>query len=102
MARKNTYAKRLQAQRAGRTMFLTQMCKDAALIAANEALGMGEGRCIAFSEAFDRVFNEIVRVCLEDTPDIEYTKDVIDRQLRAICGKHWQPWEIRYKEGKNE
>lgn len=94
---KNAYAKRLNAKRADRTMFLTQMCKDAALIAANEALGMGEGRCMAFSKAFDRVFNEIVHICMEDTSDIEYTKDVIDRQLKAICGKHFSPWEDRYK-----
>ena len=94
---KNAYAKRLNAKRADRTIFLTQMCKDAALIAANEALGMGEGRCLAFSKAFDRVLNEIVHICMEDTADIEYTKDVIDRQLKAICGKHFAPWEVRYK-----
>ena len=97
MARKNAYAKRLNAKRADRTIFLTQMCKDAALIAANEALGMGEGRCVSFSTAFDRVLNQIISTCLEDTPDIEYTKDVIDRQLKAICGKHFAPWEVRYK-----
>lgn len=37
MSRKNAYAKRLNERRADRTIFLTQMCKDAALIAANEA-----------------------------------------------------------------
>ena len=97
MARKNAYAKTLKEKRATRTVFLAQMCKDAALIAANEALGMGEGRCMVYSEAFDRVLNQILHTCLEDTPDIEYTKDVIDRQLKAICGKHFAPWEVRYK-----
>ena len=97
MARKNDYARRLKAQRVDRTAFLVQMCKDAAMIAANEVFKMAEGRCQPYSEAFDRTLNAIVKVCTEDTPDIEYTKDIIDRQLKAICGKHYQPWEIRYK-----
>ena len=97
MARKNAYAKKLNAKRADRTIFLTQMCKDAAFLAANEAFKMGESRCPMFNEAFDRNLNQIVTVCLEDTPDIEYTKSVIDRQLKVICGKHFQPWEQRYK-----
>lgn len=82
---------------AQRTIEWVQMCKDAAMIAANDALGMGEGRCVAFSQAFDRALNEIVHICLEDTPDIEYTKEVIDRQLKAICGDHFSPWEVRYR-----
>ena len=82
---------------AQRTIERVQMCKDAAMIAANEALGMGEGRCVAFSQAFDKALNEIVHTCLEDTPDIEYTKEVIDRQLKAICGEHFAPWEVRYR-----
>ena len=82
---------------AQRTIERVQMCKDAAMIAANEALGMGEGRCVAFSQAFDNALNEIVHTCLEDTPDIEYTKEVIDRQLKAICGENFQPWESRYR-----
>lgn len=82
---------------AQRTIERVQMCKDAAMIAANEALGMGEGRCVAFSQAFDKALNEIVHTCLEDTPDIEYTKEVIDRQLKAICGDNFQPWESRYR-----
>ena len=82
---------------AQRTIERVQMCKDAAMIAANEALGMGEGRCVAFSQAFDRALNEIVNTCLEDTYDIEYTKAVIDRKLKAICGENFQHWEERYK-----
>ena len=94
---KNAYAKRLNEKRASRTIVEVQMCKDAAMIAANEALGMGEGRCLAFSEAFDRTFNEIVHIIRDDTPDIEYSKAVIDRELEKICGKHFAPWEARYK-----
>lgn len=101
MAKKNAVSAVIQreVQRlvAQRTIERVQMCKDAALIAANEALGMGEGRCIAFSEAFDRALNEIVQTCLEDTEDIEYTKAVIDRKLEQICGKHFAPWEVRYR-----
>ena len=82
---------------AQRTIERVQMCKDAAMIAANAALGMGEGRCVVFSQAFDKALNEIVHTCLEDTPDIEYTKEVIDRQLKAICGDNFQPWEYRYR-----
>lgn len=82
---------------AQRTIERVQMCKDAAMIAANEALGMGEGRCVAFSQAFDRALSDIVHTCLEDTDDIEYTKAVIDRKLKAICGENFQHWEERYK-----
>lgn len=82
---------------AQRTIERVQMCKDAAMIAANEALGMGEGRCVAFSRAFDKALNEIVQTCLEDTDDIEYTKAVIDRKLKDICGENFQPWESRYR-----
>lgn len=82
---------------AQRTIERVQMCKDAAMIAANDALGMGEGRCVAFSQAFDRALNDIVHTCLEDTDDIEYTKAVIDRKLKAICGENFQHWEERYK-----
>ena len=101
MAKRNAVSAVIQreVQRivAQRTIERVQMCKDAAMIAANEALGMGEGRCVAFSQAFDKALNEIVHTCLEDTPDIEYTKEVIDRQLKAICGENFQPWESRYR-----
>lgn len=79
-----------------RTITAIQSAKDAAIIAANETLGLGEGRVLQFSEAFDRNVQDIAQTTIEDTRDIEYTKDYVDRQLRPICGKHFVPWEERY------
>ncbi len=106
MAKKNALSAVIQQQVqrivADRTVQRVQMCKDAALIAANETLGMGEGRVAAFSQAFDEAMRQICQTCVDDTADLEYTKEVIDRRLRAICGDHFQPWDVRYAHGLEE
>ena len=79
-----------------RIIMAIQTAKDATIIAANETLGLGEGRVVHFSEAFDRNVRDIAQTTIEDTKDIEYTKSYVDRQLKAICGEHFQPWEARY------
>lgn len=75
----------------------TQMCLDAAVIAANEVFNMGPSRAPAFSAAFSQALVEIAEMTVSDTPDMEYTKTKLDQRLKQICGDNFQPWEERYK-----
>ena len=75
----------------------TQMCLDAAMIAANEVFNMGPSRAPAFSAAFSQALVEIAEMTVSDTPDMEYTKTKLDQRLKQICGDNFQPWEERYK-----
>lgn len=78
----------------------TQMCMDAAMIAANEVFNMGPTRCQAFAEAFITAMNEIATMTVQDgktDKQLWYTKAKLDERLKQICGEHFQPWEERYK-----
>lgn len=74
----------------------TQMCMDAAMIAANEVFQMGPGRAPAFATAFSEALSEIAEMTISDTRDMEYTKVKLDKRLEEICGKAFVPWEKRY------
>lgn len=81
-------------------LFTVQYCKDAAMIAAAEIFGMGEKRAAEFSEKYDYFLNEISKLIHDDSRadrDIEYSRAVIDRRLREICGSGFQEWDERYK-----
>lgn len=76
-----------------------QLAQDAAMIAANEVLQMGPGRAPDFANKMRGVVNEIADVMLADQKDDEkfaYTRGVVDRRLKKICGDHFVPWEERY------
>ena len=76
-----------------------QLAQDAAMIAANEVLQMGPGRAPDFASKMREVVNEIADVMLADQKDDEkfaYTRGVVDRRLKKICGEHFVPWEERY------
>lgn len=76
-----------------------QIAQDAAMIAANEVLQMGPGRAPEFAAEMRDVVNEIAGVMLDDQKDDEkfaYTRGVIDRRLKKICGENFVPWEERY------
>ena len=75
----------------------TQMCLDAAMIAANEVFNMGPSRVEAFCNAFSDALVSIAKMTVSDTPDMEYTKAKLDQRLKQICGDKFQPWEERYK-----
>lgn len=75
----------------------TQMCLDAAMIAANEVFNMGPSRAEAFCNAFSDALVSIALMTVSDTPDMEYTKAKLDQRLKQICGDKFQPWEERYK-----
>lgn len=76
-----------------------QIAQDAAMIAANEVLQMGPKRAPDFANKMREVVNEIADVMLADQKDDEkfaYTRGVVDRRLKKICGEHFVPWEERY------
>ena len=76
-----------------------QIAQDAAMIAANEVLQMGPGRAPEFANKMREVVNEIADVMLKDQKDDEkfaYTRGVVDRRLKKICGENFEPWEVRY------
>lgn len=76
-----------------------QIAQDAAMIAANEVLQMGPKRAPDFAAVMRDTVNEIADVMLKDQKDDEkfvYTREVVDRKLKKICGENFQPWEVRY------
>lgn len=82
------------------TFIRTQMMKDVAMIAANDVLGLGPGRAVAFSEAYDKTANEIAELFITDGEDDEklwYAKQKLDERLKAIVGEeNFVPYDDRY------
>ena len=76
-----------------------QLAQGAAMIAANEVLQMGPGSAPDFAAVMRDTVNEIADVMLADQKDDEkfaYTRGVVDRRLKKICGENFVPWEERY------
>ena len=77
-----------------------QMGVDAAIIAANEVLGMGPGRAQKFANAYIDTVNEMAALFVEDgkdDPEMVYSKKVLDDRIRSILGEdHFVPWNQRY------
>lgn len=103
MAKQSEFLKRLEAKykvREGhKIMFAMQYAEDAAMMACAEVFGMGEDRAKLFHDAFCKHVSEISRLIQSDSKDdrdIEYSRADVDRTLKQICGKHFQPWEERY------
>lgn len=78
----------------------TQMCLDAAMIAANEVFNMGPSRAKAFADAFSSALKEIATMTVQDgksDKQLWFTKTKLDERLKQICGENFQPWEERYR-----
>ena len=77
-----------------------QMGLDAGMIAANEILSMGPGRAEAYRNTYITTINEMAKLLAvdgDDDPDLEYSRDVIDRRIKAIVGEEkFMPWDKRY------
>ena len=76
-----------------------QLAQDAAMIAANEVLQLDPGRAEEFALAFMETINDIGILMHDDQKDDKdyiYTRGVVDRRLKKICGDKFQPWEERY------
>ena len=109
MAAPSTYKLLLQAQQAIKQLkrdlyvskgFTIQQCMDMAMIALHEEFGFGPKYQARFEEAFRRTFAEYASMCVEDGADdaqISYTKEKVDRALKAACGEIL-PFEERYDE----
>lgn len=77
----------------------TQMCLDAAMIAANSVFNMGPSRCQDFANAFSEALQEIAQMTVKDgksDKELWHTKESLDKTLQKICGENFDPWEVRY------
>ena len=79
--------------------FTIQQCIDMALIALHHEFHFGPKYCARFEKAFRETFLDYAQLCVEDGRDDEeivYTKEKVDRALRAACGEDILPFEERY------
>lgn len=98
--KRSSYLSRLAEQQAESRRVHTQMCLDAAMIAANEVFNMGPTRAKAFADAFSSALREIATMTVQDgksDKQLWFTKTKLDERLKQICGENFQPWEERYR-----
>ena len=93
---KNAYAMELQRKKELERHVSRQLMTDAAMIAAHKVFGAGQKRCTEFHRELCKTYEEMAKICAEDTKDMEYTKSVVDRKLKEIFGDSVQPWDERY------
>lgn len=103
MKKNNMLAKfqaKLEAEYRAKLDVALQMGLDAGMIAANEVLGMGPGRAEAYRTAYINAINEMARelsVDGADDPDLDYSREIIDRRIRSIVGEeNFKSWDERY------
>lgn len=97
--KRSGFMRAVTAQVANARAVHTQMCLDAAMIAANEVFNMGPTRCEDFACAFTEALNEIAHMTVNDAKgdkDLWYTKAKVDDRLKKICGDKFAPWDERY------
>lgn len=94
--RKLGYA-RYQGFEVGKSIALQQSI-DIVLIVLHEDFGYGPERCKQFHEKYMKAFQEMLDIAKEDTEDGEYTKEVLDRRLKAACPpEEFKPYAERYE-----
>lgn len=79
--------------------FTIQQCMDIAQIALHNEFGFGPVYQERFLKKFKEAFVEYAELCLDDGKDdaeIVYTKECVDRELRAACGDNILPFDERY------
>ena len=74
-----------------------QLMVDILTIVLNREFGFGAKRLRRMWDTFSKMHDDFVTIWNEDSKDIEYTKQVMDRELKAICGEYFVPWEERYR-----
>lgn len=87
-----------------RLAFANQMGLDAAMIAANEVLGLGPGRAEKFRIAYINAVNDMAQMIADDGKDdkeLAYSITTIDRRIESIVGEdNFVPWEERYRQSR--
>lgn len=108
MPKPNTYVQFLQAKQEIARLrqsadiikgFTVQQSLDMALIALHNEFHFGPKMCSRFEAAFLGTFTEYAKLCVDDgaaDPDLVYTKEKVDRALRAACGDDIRPFDERY------
>lgn len=108
MAKPNTYVQLLNAKRQIAQLLADlermkgvtlQQCLDIAQIALNREFGFGPKYNERFRKVFYDTFIEYARMCTEDDLDdheIVYTREKLDRALRAAAGRDMPPFDERY------
>lgn len=108
MSKPNTYVQLLNAKRQIAQLladlermkgFTLQQSLDMAQIALNREFGFGPKYNERFRKVFYDTFIEYARMCTEDDLDdheIVYTKEKVDRALRAAAGPDILPFDKRY------
>lgn len=90
---------RLQMQVEQIKGFTLQQSLDMALIALHNEFQFGPKYCARFETAFRATFMDYAKMCIEDgaaDEEIVYTKEKVDRALRAACGPDILPFDERY------
>lgn len=76
-----------------------QQARDAALMAADDVFDVNEYSAMKFHDQHIFYVNKISHMAVvedKDDPNMEWTKDTIDRRLRQIVGKdNFVPWDER-------
>ena len=108
MSKPNTYVQLLNAKKEIARLradvermkgFTLQQSLDMAQIALNREFGFGPKYNERFRNAFHATFVEYARMCVDDDRDdheIVYTKEKVDRALRAAAGPDILPFDKRY------
>lgn len=95
------YLKRLKKQRDEDSyvnyVVARQLMVDLLTIALNRALHLGAESQKLVWDTFSKLHDEYCTIWHQDSKDLEYSKEVIDRELKEICGKYFIPWEERYR-----
>lgn len=79
--------------------FTLQQALDMAIITLHNEFQFGPKYNARFENAFRETFLEYAKMCVEDgsdDPEIIYTKEKVDRALRAACGDGILPFDKRY------
>jgi hypothetical protein len=76
-----------------------QMSEDAAIFAIDDVFDVNEYSANKFRDQHRYYLGEIARMAIDedkDDPDMEWTKDTVDRKLLQIVGKdNFVPWDDR-------
>lgn len=107
MPKPNAYVQLLNAQKQIKKLqkdiyivrkFALQQALDIAMIALHDEFQFGPKYEARFEDAFRRALMEYAEMCTSDSaddPEIVYTKEKVDRALRAACGEII-PFDERY------